>query len=602
MSATPLLQIQDLKVSFRMGTRGAITLAPAVKGVSFDIPEHTTVALVGESGSGKSVTAMSIINLLPDNAVREGRVLVQGRDLLRATLPELQAIRGREIACVFQDPMSSLNPVFTVGRQLAEPLRRHMGLSARQAAVRAEELLAEVGIPDPKRRLASHPHEMSGGQQQRVMIAMALACEPRLLIADEPTTALDVTIQRQILELLGRLKSTHRMSVLFISHDLGVVGEIADQVVVMRHGLVREAGPVAQVFEQPRDAYTRALLACRPRLDQVPARLTVIDEHMAGQAGIDATTAPPARAAKRKDPDAPVVLQVRALCKSFWLRHGVFGRREFKAVRDVSFDLRRGHTLGVVGESGSGKTTMGLALLRLHEPTSGPVAGEVLFDGRNLFTLTPAERQAMRRRIQIVFQNPYASLNPRFTIAQTLVEPMAIHGLGGSAEARAERARALLARVGLGDDALGKYPHEFSGGQRQRIAIARCLTLDPEVLVLDEAVSALDVSVQAQVLNLLKDLQDELGLAYVFISHDLGVVRFISDEVLVMKDGAVVEQASAEQILSAPKQEYTQKLLGAIPRGYPGSPRLHDGGPRLSDGGPRPPGGRPPGGLSSGPA
>jgi peptide/nickel transport system ATP-binding protein len=263
-----------------------------------------------------------------------------------------------------------------------------------------------------------------------------------------------------------------------------------------------------------------------------------------------------------------VVVEVRALCKSFWLRHGVFGRREFKAVRDVNFSLKRGHTLGVVGESGSGKTTMGLALLRLHEPTSGPVAGQVLFDGQNLFALTAAQRQAMRRRIQIVFQNPYASLNPRFTIAQTLVEPMAIHGLGGSADGRAERARALLARVGLGDDALGKYPHEFSGGQRQRIAIARCLTLDPEVLVLDEAVSALDVSVQAQVLNLLKDLQDELGLAYVFISHDLGVVRFISDEVLVMKDGAVVEQASAEQIMAAPKQEYTQRLLGAIPRGY----------------------------------
>jgi len=559
-----LLSIQDLKVSFRVGERGATTLAPAVRGVSFDIPENTTVALVGESGSGKSVTAMSIINLLPDNAVREGRVLYQGRDLLQATLPQLQALRGREIACVFQDPMTSLNPVFTVGQQVTEPLMRHLGLGRRLALARAEELMAEVGIPEPRRRLTSYPHEMSGGQQQRVMIAMALACKPKLLIADEPTTALDVTIQRQILELLGGLKASHRMSVLFISHDLGVVGEIADQVVVMRHGVVREAGPVAQVFESPRDPYTRALLACRPSLTHVPARLTVIDEHIAADgAGAEGATAS-THVAQPKDPAAPVVLEVRALAKSFFLREGLFGRREFKAVRDVNFKLRRGHTLGVVGESGSGKTTMGLTLLRLHEPTGG----EVIFDGRNLLTLSDQERQAMRRRIQIVFQNPYASLNPRFTIGQTLVEPMAIHGIGAGTAEREERARALLAKVGLEANTFGKYPHEFSGGQRQRVAIARCLTLDPEVLVLDEAVSALDVSVQAQVLNLLRDLQDELGLAYVFISHDLAVVRFISDEVLVMKDGEVVEQASAEQILAAPREEYTRRLLGAVPRGW----------------------------------
>ncbi|EHR73784.1 ATPase component of various ABC-type transport systems with duplicated ATPase domain [Burkholderiales bacterium JOSHI_001] len=555
-----LLSIQNLEVAFRVGERGAVQRIPAVRGVSFDIPENTTVALVGESGSGKSVTAMSMLNLLPGNAERSGAVLYQGRNLLQASLPELQALRGKEIACVFQDPMSSLNPVFTVGQQLCEPLVRHMGLSPRQAMERAEGLLAEVGIPEPARRLKTYPHEMSGGQQQRVMIAMALACEPKLLIADEPTTALDVTIQRQILELLDKLKSQHRMSVLFISHDLGVVGEIADQVVVMRQGQVREQGPVAQIFSAPADAYTRALLACRPRLDNRAARLTVVDEHMGNEGLTLAPAAPPAP----KDANAPVVLEVRSLAKSFWLPKGLFGKREFKAVRDVNFRLKRGHTLGVVGESGSGKTTMGLTLLRLHEPT----AGEVLFDGRNLLTLNDTERQAMRRRIQIVFQNPYASLNPRFTIGQTLAEPMVIHGIGASTAEREARARALLAKVGLGADVLGKYPHEFSGGQRQRIAIARCLTLDPEVLVLDEAVSALDVSVQAQVLNLLRDLQDELGLAYVFISHDLAVVRFISDEVLVMKDGEVVEQASAEQILAAPRQDYTRRLLGAIPRGW----------------------------------
>jgi peptide/nickel transport system ATP-binding protein len=555
-----LLSIQDLKVAFRMGERGAKTLAPAVKGVSFDIPENSTVALVGESGSGKSVTAMSVLNLLPDNAQREGRILYQGRDLLHATLPELQALRGKEIACVFQDPMSSLNPVFTVGQQLCEPLIKHLALSPRQAVDRAEALLAEVGLPEPRRRLKAYPHEMSGGQQQRVMIAMALACEPKLLIADEPTTALDVTIQRQILELMAKLKDKHRMSVLFISHDLGVVGEISDHVVVMRHGVVREQGPVARIFSDPQDAYTKALLACRPSLTETPARLTVIDEHIAGRTGAEASHV----AAKPKDPDAPVVLEVRSLAKSFFLKEGLFGKREFRAVRDVNFKLKRGHTLGVVGESGSGKTTMGLTLLRLHEPTGG----EVIFDGRNLLTLSDRERQLMRRRIQIVFQNPYASLNPRFTIGQTLVEPMAIHGIGASTAEREARAHALLAKVGLPPEAFGKYPHEFSGGQRQRVAIARCLTLDPEVLVLDEAVSALDVSVQAQVLNLLRDLQDELGLSYVFISHDLAVVRFISDEVLVMKDGEVVEQASAAQILAAPQQEYTRRLLGAVPRGW----------------------------------
>ncbi len=566
-----LLSIQDLRVAFRMG-RGvrAEAVGRGNNGVSFDIPENTTVALVGESGSGKSVTAMSVLNLLPDNAERSGRILWQGRDLLKTGLRDLQALRGKEIACVFQDPMSSLNPVFTVGQQLCEPLAKHLGLSRGAALKRAEELLGEVGIPEPRRRLQSYPHELSGGQQQRVMIAMALACEPRLLIADEPTTALDVTIQRQILELLARLKTERRMSVLFISHDLGLVGEIADHVVVMRHGVIREQGAVSGIFERPQDDYTKALLACRPSLEGNPARLMVIDDHMAAARGSAEGSAGPQaqRQARVKDPAAPVVLEARGLAKSFWLKQGIFGRREFKAVSNVNFQLRKGHTLGVVGESGSGKTTMGLALLRLHEPNRGPEAGEVIFDGQNLLKLGDRERQAMRRRIQVVFQNPYASLNPRFTIGQTLVEPMAIHAIGKDTAEREARARALLEKVGLDGRAFGKYPHEFSGGQRQRVAIARCLTLNPEVLVLDEAVSALDVSVQAQVLNLLKDLQDEFGLSYVFISHDLAVVRFISDEVLVMKDGVVVEQASAAQILAAPQEDYTKRLLAAIPRGY----------------------------------
>ncbi len=576
--SSSLLSLHDLRVSFRTGKQGGVVqrtqavgrvVDGQARGISFDIPENTTVALVGESGSGKSVTAMSILNLLPDNAERQGAITFLGRDLLTATRHELQALRGRDIACVFQDPMSSLNPVFTVGAQLCEPLIKHLGLSARQAMARAEALLAEVGLPEPRRRLGAYPHELSGGQQQRVMIAMALSCEPKLLIADEPTTALDVTIQRQILELLAGVKAQRRMSMLFISHDLGVVGEIADRVVVMRQGTIREQGPVADIFTNPQDAYTRALLACRPTLARTGSRLMVIDEHIAAQGDASAKRLPDAVA---KDPNAPVILEARALTKSFWIAHDLFGRREFKAVgradRGVTFQLRRGHTLGVVGESGSGKTTLGLALLRLHEPSGGPVGGAVRFDGQDLLALSKGQLLPIRRRLQVVFQNPYASLNPRFTIGQTLVEPMAIHGIGSGLDDREARARALLLKVGLDESAMARYPHEFSGGQRQRIAIARCLTLSPEVLVLDEAVSALDVSVQSQVLNLLKDLQDELGLAYVFISHDLAVVRFMADEVLVMKDGEVVEQASVAQILDAPRQDYTKRLIGAIPRGY----------------------------------
>ena len=555
-----LLSIAELRVAFRLGKEdGVVRRVLAVKGVSFDVPENTTVALVGESGSGKSVTAMSILNLLPDNAERSGAITFRGRDMMALPREELQKLRGKEIACVFQDPMSSLNPVFTVGQQISEPLIKHLGLGRRAAMKRAESLLGEVGMPEPKRRLGAYPHQLSGGQQQRVMIAMAIGCEPKLLIADEPTTALDVTIQRQILELLAKLKEQHRMGMLFISHDLGVVGEIADRVVVMRHGVVREQGPVDAIFATPQDAYTKALLACRPTLEQRAPRLRVVDDHIAGIAA--------AAGGRAKDPQARVIVEAIGLKKSFWIRKGVFGREEFPAVKGATFRLRAGHTLGIVGESGSGKTTLGLTLLRLHETSGGPVGGRAIFDGRDLLALSKAEMLAMRKRIQVVFQNPYASLNPRFTIGQTLVEPMTIHGIGSGAADREARARALLARVGLDETAMHKYPHEFSGGQRQRVAIARCLTLAPEVLVLDEAVSALDVSVQAQVLNLLKDLQDELGLAYIFISHDLAVVRFMADEVIVMKDGEVVEQAGVEQILERPQQEYTRRLLGAIPRG-----------------------------------
>jgi peptide/nickel transport system ATP-binding protein len=554
-----LLKVENLDVRFRIDRKSEPFRA--VKGISFEIPTNTTVALVGESGSGKSVSAMAILGLLPENAIipAESRVMYGGRDLLKAPLAEMQAIRGKDISVIFQEPMTSLNPVFTVGEQIGEVLRLHMGMGLRQARARAIELLGEVGIPDPPLRVNSYPHEMSGGQQQRVMIAMAIACEPKLLIADEPTTALDVTIQKQILDLIASLQEKHRMSVLFITHDLGVVGDIADYVVVMQNGAIQEQGPVKAIFENPQHPYTKALLACRPRLDRRPRRLPVIDDFLKGDGRPHL-----AERTRGTSPGDPIILEVKALNKTFFLKEGLFGKRAVPAVRNVSFQLPKGKTLGLVGESGSGKTTVGLTLMRLHDATSG----EVLFEGRDLLGLSDREMMAYRRRIQIIFQNPYASLNPRMTIGQILVEPMKIHSIGKDERERVDMAFQLLKRVGLPEQSFYKYPHEFSGGQRQRIAIARCLTMKPDVLICDESVSALDVSVQAQVLNLLQDLQDEYGLSYIFISHDLAVVKYISDRVMVMNNGEIVEMADSDEIYRHPREDYTRKLLSSIPKGW----------------------------------
>ncbi len=557
--ANNILEVRDLDVRFRIDRKSEPFRA--VKGIGFDIPANSTVALVGESGSGKSVSAMAILGLLPENAIvaPESHVMYGGRDLLKAALPELQALRGKDISVIFQEPMSSLNPVFPVGEQIAESLRLHMGMSLRQARARAVDLLNEVGIPNPQLRVNSYPHEMSGGQQQRVMIAMAIACEPKLLIADEPTTALDVTIQKQILDLLAGLKNKHHMSLAFITHDLGVVGEIADSVVVMQNGVIQEQGPVKAIFEHPQHPYTKALLACRPRLDRRPKRLPVIDDFIKGDGHVRLEDR-----SRGTSPGDPIILEVKSLTKTFFLREGLFGKRAIPAVKDVSFSLPRGKTLGLVGESGSGKTTVGLTLMRLHDATSGAV----LFEGKDLLSLTEREMMAYRRRIQIIFQNPYASLNPRMTVGHILVEPMKIHSIGANERERVDMAFALLKRVGLAEQSFYKYPHEFSGGQRQRIAIARCLTMKPDVLICDESVSALDVSVQAQVLNLLQDLQDEYGLSYIFISHDLAVVKYISDRVMVMSEGSIVEMADSDEIYRHPREEYTRRLLSSIPKGY----------------------------------
>jgi peptide/nickel transport system ATP-binding protein len=560
MNDKPLLQVRDLRVSFKTDKKHYVE---AVKGVSFDVPRNSTVALVGESGSGKSVSSLATMGLLPSETSlvdANSRIEFEGRNLLDLTPDQRRDLCGKEISMIFQEPMTSLNPVFTVGYQLSEVLMLHMGMGKKQARARSIELLKEVGIPDPERKIDAYPSQMSGGQQQRVMIAMAIACEPKLLIADEPTTALDVTIQKQIIDLIAALQKKHNMSVLFITHDLALVGEIADHVIVMRNGEVREAGNIEQIFENPQDAYTKALLRCRPSLEHRPMRLPVIEDYMNGHGEPSVIHQERPRGYTGNE---DIVLEVRNLGKSFYTREGLFGKKEFKAVNDVSFKLARGKTLGVVGESGSGKTTVGLTLLRLHQATSG----QALFEGKDILSMSESEFMAYKRRIQIIFQNPYASLNPRFTVGQILMEPMRIHNIGANDNERSEIAQQLLKRVGLPPVAFYRYPHEFSGGQRQRIAIARCLTLKPEVLVCDESVSALDVSVQAQVLNLLQELQEEYGMSYIFISHDLAVVKYIADQVMVMNKGEVVEMANSDDLYRNPTHPYTRTLLSAIPKG-----------------------------------
>lgn len=567
MTAPALLQVENLRVSFKNEEKQYIE---TVKGISFSIPVNTTVALVGESGSGKSVTSLATMGLLPTESSQialDSKILFEGKNLLDLPRREMRKKCGKDIAMIFQEPMSSLNPVFTVGSQIAEILQLHLGMSRKQARARALELLIEVGIPSPETKIDAYPGQLSGGQQQRVMIAMAIACKPKLLIADEPTTALDVTIQKQILDLLESLRKKHQMSMLFITHDLALVGEIADQVIVMRQGQIREQGRVKDVLERPQDVYTKALLHCRPQLSKRPMRLPMISDFMQ-QKGDDyiETHSIDVESLQQRSRGLTgqdeIILDVRDLKKSFYSRKGLFGKEEFQAVKGVSFQLAKGKTLGLVGESGSGKTTIGLLLMRLQEATGG----KALFEGQDILAMSEKEFARYQRKIQIIFQNPYASLNPRFTVGQILMEPMQVHRIGANDAERKQMALELLERVSLPAQAFYRYPHEFSGGQRQRIAIARCLTLKPEVLICDESVSALDVSVQAQVLNLLQDLQDEFGLSYIFISHDLSVVKYISDQIMVMNHGDLVEIANSDDLYQSPQHEYTKRLLSAIPQ------------------------------------
>jgi len=568
-SAAAVLSVRDLTTSFRVDG----VWRPVVRGLSFDVQPRETVAIVGESGSGKSVTALSIMRLVPEvNGRIEGQVFLDGRDCIGLTEGEMRAVRGNEISMIFQEPMTSLNPVLTIGFQIAETLRYHRGLDQRAANAEALRILDTVRIPAAASRFSEYPHRFSGGMRQRVMIAMALACQPRLLIADEPTTALDVTVQAQILELIKLLQDEFGMAVIFITHDMGVVAEVADRTIVMFKGEAVEQGATETTFTTPRHPYTRALLAAVPKLGSMagqarPMRYAVVDTQT-GEADI------PAQMPDTVSDTGKPLLSVSNLVTRFDVRRGVLGRVSGRvhAVENISFDLRAGETLALVGESGCGKSTTGRSILRLVPPTSG----QVLFEDRDVASLPRRELRQMRQRMQMIFQDPYASLNPRKTVGSAIAEPIVIHGLADRKGAN-EMVADLLRQVGLSPDMASRLPHEFSGGQRQRLCIARALALSPKLIVADEAVSALDVSIKAQVINLMLDLQQELGLAYLFISHDMAVVERVSHRVAVMHLGEIVEIGPRQAIFDNPQHPYTQKLMAAVPTPDPSRRRVRRG-------------------------
>ena len=575
---TSILSVQNLAVQFT--TEEGIY--DAVKGISFEIPRGKIVGIVGESGSGKSVTSLAIMRLLAaQNTSVKGSILfhtpTETINILGIPDSQMTSIRGNKIAMIFQEPMTSLNPVHTCGAQVTEAIQRHQGLAKTEAKQKTIELFTEVQLPNPAQLYDRYPHEISGGQKQRVLIAMALSCDPALLIADEPTTALDVTVQKNIIELLKRIRDERNMSMIFISHDLGVISEIADEVMVMYRGNILEHKSVSDIFKQPENPYTVGLLACKPNMNLQLKRLPTVADFINHQdekkslatqnlKEIIATYAISNEDInKRRDliySQTPI-LSVQNLAKWYPIKKGIFAKAKnfFKAVDEVSFEIYPGETLGLVGESGCGKTTLGRCLLRLIEPTSG----DINYQNIALTSLSAKKLRSLRRELQIVFQDPYSALNPRFTIGDAIMEPMQVHGIHANNEERKNKTIELLEQVGLSADFFNRYPHEFSGGQRQRICIARALALQPKVIICDESVSALDVSVQAQVLNLLSDLQEKFQLSYLFISHDLSVVKHFSDRMLVMNAGKIVESGFPEEIYHHPQQAYTQKLIDAIP-------------------------------------
>ncbi|MGY6569358.1 MAG: ABC transporter ATP-binding protein [Salinarimonas sp.] len=562
----PVVSIRNLTTSFRVEGQWV----PVVKNVSFDIAERETVAVVGESGSGKSVTALSIMRLVPEHTGRiEGDILLEGQSLPALSEEKMRDVRGGRIGMIFQEPMTSLNPVLTVGAQVSEVLIRHRGLNQAEARAETLRLFDLVRIPDANRRLGEFPHTFSGGMRQRVMIAMALACQPKLLIADEPTTALDVTIQAQILELIRELQKEIGMSVMFITHDMGVVAEIADRVVVMLKGDMVETGDVRTIFANPRHPYSRKLLGSVPQLGtlaatELPRRFPAFRDSEDGISVPLATDDDIVIAGEADEPDqrGEPILEVENLVTRFTVGGGLFGRAvgEVHAVSDVSFDLRAGETLALVGESGCGKSTTGRSILRLIEPRSGSIR----FEGQELMEASAAQMREARKRMQMIFQDPFGSLNPRKTVGAAIREPITVHGLakGANADARVEQ---LLEQVGLLPEHALRFPHEFSGGQRQRLCIARSLAVEPKLIVADESVSALDVSIKAQVINLMLDLQRELGLAFLFISHDIAIVERVSHRIAVMYLGEIVEMGPRRAVLGNPRHPYTQKLIAAAP-------------------------------------
>lgn len=558
-----ILEIKNLSLSFAENE--------ILKKINFSVQKGKIIGIVGESGSGKSITALNIMGLLPESAKvsDESQILFNSSkgkiDLMKISKEEHRKYRGNEIGMIFQEPMTSLNPSLRCGEQVEESIRLHLKLNTTEAKKRVIELFNKVLLPDPERIYRSYPHQLSGGQRQRVMIAMAISCEPKVLIADEPTTALDVTVQRAILDLIKGLQQDSQMSCLFISHDLGVIAEICDEVIVMFKGEIVEHGSVEQVFNSPKESYTKGLIACRPLLDIRYKKMPTIADFLKDENHQAEVYSSIERSEFHTEIyQHPPILEVKNLSKYFYSKPSFFGKEKLsvKAVDDMNFKVYPGETLGLVGESGSGKTTLSRTILLLEKPTRG----EIFYNGKDITLFSKEEVRRLRKEIQIIFQDPYSSLNPRMTIGEILVSPMEVHKMYVNKKERLERAGELLEKVGLNRSDLMKYPHEFSGGQRQRVGIARALAVEPKFIICDESVSALDVSVQAQVLNLLNDLKDEFGLTYIFISHDLAVVKFMSDQLLVMQHGKQMELDDADEIYANPKTTYTKELIEAIPK------------------------------------